>query len=95
LNSPAVTAWTIDLGRPEHKGRALASMYIAQEAGIGIGAYLSAFVYHNDSRFFPLTFYSTAIVTLAATVYLVFIYQNRRMQTVKQFVFSPGKWFQR
>ncbi|WP_440134014.1 MFS transporter [Chitinophaga sancti] len=95
LNSPAVTAWTIDLGRPEHKGRALASMYIAQEAGIGIGAYLSAFVYHNDSRLFPVTFYSTAIVTLAATVYLIFIYQNRRMQTVKQFVFSPGKWFQR
>ena len=95
LNSPAVTAWTIDLGRPEHKGRALASMYIAQEAGIGIGAYLSGFVYHNDPQLFPITFYSTRIVTLLATVYLIFIYQNRRMQVVKQFVTSPSRWFQR
>jgi MFS family permease len=82
LNSPAVTAWTIDLGNPLYKGRALASMYIAQEAGIGIGAYLSAFVYNNNSRFFPITFYSTAIVTLTATVYLLFIYQNPKLQTV-------------
>jgi MFS family permease len=70
INSPTVTAWTVDLGRPEHKGRALATMYIALEAGIGLGAYLSAFVYHNDAHFFPITFYATALVTLVATGYL-------------------------
>lgn len=86
MNSPAITAWTIDLGPPEHKGRALATMYIALEAGIGLGAYLSAFIYHNDARFFALTFYCTAVVTLLATLYLLFIYHNRRLQVMRRFV---------
>jgi MFS family permease len=87
LNSPAITAWTIDLGHPQFKGRALASMYIAMEAGIGLGAYLSAFIYHNDARFFSLTFYCTAAVTLMASLYLLFIYHNRRLQVMWRFVY--------
>ncbi|SEW11617.1 Predicted arabinose efflux permease, MFS family [Chitinophaga sp. YR573] len=83
LNSPAVTAWTVDLGNPLYKGRALASMYIAMEAGIGLGAYLSVFVYKNDPHLFPTTFYWTAGVTLLASVYLLFIYPNRQPQVVK------------
>lgn len=86
LNSPAITAWTIDLGHPQFKGRALASMYIAMEAGIGLGAYLSAFIYHNDARFFSLTFYCTAVVTLLASVYLVFVYHNHKLQLIWRFV---------
>ncbi|MBC9931719.1 MFS transporter [Chitinophaga qingshengii] len=76
LNSPAVTAWTIDLGQPEHRGRALASMYIAMEVGIGLGAYFSAFVYNNKSTNFPVTFYLFAGITLMATLYLTFFYKK-------------------
>ncbi|CAL1521049.1 MFS transporter [Chitinophaga sp. MM2321] len=76
LNSPAITAWTIDLGLPEHRGRALASMYIAMEAGIGLGAYFSAFVYDNKSTNFPATFYLFAVITLLATFYLAFFYKK-------------------
>jgi MFS family permease len=83
LNSPAVTAWTVDLGNPLYKGRALASMYIAMEAGIGLGAYLSVFVYRNDPHLFPTTFYWTAGVTLLASVYLLFIHPNRQPQVIK------------
>ncbi|QJB34389.1 MFS transporter [Chitinophaga oryzae] len=79
LNAPAVTAWTIDLGQPEHRGRALASMYIAMEAGIGLGAYFSAFVYNNKSSNFPLTFYLFAGITLLATFYLTFFYKKPGM----------------
>lgn len=78
LNSPAVTAWTVDLGRPEHRGRALASMYIAMEAGIGLGAYFSAFIYNNRSVNFPLTFYVIAGITLMATLYLSFVYKPQQ-----------------
>ncbi len=78
LNSPAVTAWTVDLGRPEHRGRALASMYIAMEAGIGLGAYFSAFIYNNHATNFPVTFYIFAGITLMATLYLSFIYKPRK-----------------
>ncbi|HEY9258420.1 MFS transporter [Chitinophaga sp.] len=78
LNAPAVTAWTVDLGRPEHRGRALASMYIAMEAGIGLGAYFSAFIYNNQSVNFPLTFYVIAGITLMATLYLSFVYRPQQ-----------------
>ncbi|MCW3462364.1 MFS transporter [Chitinophaga nivalis] len=77
LNSPAVTAWTVDLGRPEHRGRALASMYIAMEAGIGLGAYFSAFVYNNHAENFPVTFYLFAAITFMATLYLSFFYRRK------------------
>jgi MFS family permease len=79
LNSPAITAWTVDLGNPLYKGRALASMYIAMEAGIGLGAYLSVFIYHNNAAHFPLTFYCTAAATLLASVYLMFFYNHRQV----------------
>src|SRR5690606_25035178 len=36
--SPAVNAWTIDLSLPQYRGKAIATMYIALEAGIGGGA---------------------------------------------------------
>lgn len=80
LNSPAVTAWTVDLGQPQHRGRALASMYIAMEAGIGLGAYFSAFIYNNKSTNFPITFYVMAGITLLATLYLSFIYRPRKAE---------------
>jgi len=91
INSPAVTAWTIDLGLPEHRGRALASMYIALEAGIGLGAYFSAFIYNNNASFFPLTFYVTTIITLLATFYLLFVYDNHRLKVMWRFVHIK-KW---
>lgn len=80
LNAPAVTAWTVDLGRPEHRGRALATMYIAMEAGIGLGAYFSAFIYSNQSANFPLTFYVMAGITVAAALYLSFGYKPAQKQ---------------
>lgn len=78
LGSPAVTAWTIDLGQPEHRGRALASMYIAQEAAIGLGAYFSAMLYNNQYGRFPVTFFITAAVTLAAPLYLFTVHPRRK-----------------
>ncbi|MBO9152943.1 MFS transporter [Chitinophaga sp. GCM10012297] len=84
INSPAVTAWTIDLGLPEHRGRALGSMYIALEAGIGLGAFFSAQWYNNDPTHFPRVFYIMAIVTILATVYLVFIYRNKYVRYMRK-----------
>ncbi|WP_295126101.1 MFS transporter [uncultured Chitinophaga sp.] len=81
INSPVVTAWTIDLGQPEHRGRALATMYIALEAGIGLGAYFSAKIYHNNAAYFATTFYVMAFVTVLATVYLLFVQGNRNWKT--------------
>ena len=84
INSPAVTAWTIDLGLPGHRGRALGSMYIALEAGIGLGAFFSAEWYNNDAANFPRVFYIMAIVTILATIYLMFIYRNKYVRYMRK-----------
>jgi len=36
---PTITAWTVDLCEADNRGRAIGSMYIALEAGIGSGAF--------------------------------------------------------
>lgn len=95
LNGPAVTAWTIDLANPEQRGRALATMYIAMEAGIGLGAYLSAFVYNNNPTYFPLAFYIMGVITILATFYLMFIYDSHRLKVMWRFVHMKAhfrKW---
>ncbi|MCR9063129.1 MAG: MFS transporter [Cytophagales bacterium] len=45
--SPSYQAWTVDLCTPETRGRAVATMYISLEAGIGLGAVLPMFLYNN------------------------------------------------
>jgi MFS family permease len=38
MNSPTIQAWTADLSQEHTRGRAMATMYIALELGIGLGA---------------------------------------------------------
>lgn len=68
--APAINAWTVDLGRPEQKGRALATMYIALEIAIGGGAFLSGWYFANDWSRMPAVFYFAAAMSLAGWVYL-------------------------
>lgn len=46
-NSPTIFAWTVDLASPAHRGRAMATMYIALEIGVGLGAFISGLIYGN------------------------------------------------
>lgn len=73
--SPALTAWIIDLSHPEHRGKAVATMYIALEAGIGLGAFVAGALYISDINMIPFTFYLVAGLTLLALLYLVLIYK--------------------
>lgn len=51
--SPAINAWTVDLGDPGRKGRALATMYISLEIAIGGGALVAGwFADHLAGVFF-------------------------------------------
>lgn len=47
MNSPTITAWTADLSDEATRGRAMATMYIALEAGIGIGAVASGWLLNS------------------------------------------------
>lgn len=69
--SPAINAWTVDLGDPERKGRAMATMYIALEIAIGGGAFLAGWYYANDFGRMAAVFYFAAAMSFGGWVYLM------------------------
>lgn len=69
--SPAVNAWTIDLSHPLHRGKAMATMYIALEAGIGLGALVGGWIYRDEILRIPYIMYASAAVALVALGYLL------------------------
>jgi MFS family permease len=73
MNSPTTAAWVIDLSLDAFRGRALATMYIFLEAGIGIGAIVSGFLYANKAENFSLVFLVSAAMAASALVFLLFI----------------------
>lgn len=76
MNSPTLFAWVVDLSASENRGRAFASLYIALEMGIGIGALSSGFLFGNDPANFPITFGVAGVLSIVALFYLIFI--NRK-----------------
>lgn len=70
MNGPTITAWTVDLAQPAMRGRAVASMYIALEAGIGIGAFVCAEIYNNLPANFLYAFITPAFLAAAAAILL-------------------------
>lgn len=75
--SPSVTAWTIDLSKPGQRGKAVATMYIFMEVGIGFGALLAGSMFISDVTTIPHIFYICAGITLVAMLYLWLIYKPK------------------
>lgn len=73
--SPALNAWTIDLSLPQYRGKAMATMYIALEVGIGGGALLAGYIYRDFITRIPYIMYGNAAVIFIAFFYVV--YWNR------------------
>jgi MFS family permease len=71
--TPTLQAWTVDLVPAEIRGRGLATMFIALEAGIGIGAWLSQALYQNDLSRIDLPYYTCGILSFTAFLYLLLI----------------------
>ena len=80
MNTPTIFAWTIDLAHHAHLGRAMATMYIALELGIGVGAVVSGSVYGNNAEMFPLVFACSALFAIAAFFYLLLGKYQRPVQ---------------
>lgn len=73
---PTITAWTVDLCETDNRGRAIGSMYIALEAGIGSGALFSAMIYQNKTANFKWAFLFSSLLVLVALV-LMFFWQRK------------------
>lgn len=80
MNGPTITAWTVDLCSPENRGRAIASMYIALEAGIGTGAYFSAMIYQNKTDNFVYAFMLPAVFAVISLGLLV-MWRSRKLKS--------------
>ena len=80
--SPVLSAWTVDLSSDHNRGRSIASMYIALEAGIGIGAFLSAAIFSNQRANMPWAFYAMGAFALAGLLYTVALHFRMKGEKV-------------
>ena len=80
LASPTIFAWTIDLAHPEKLGKAMATVYIALEAGIGLAAIGAGWLYAQDIDRIPMTFFLPAFAAFIAFIYLQFGIKKKKME---------------
>lgn len=80
IQSPALNAWTIDLSHPDRRGKAVATMYIALEGGIGIGALVAGWMFMDNMQAVPAIFYVSALMSVLALLYLAFIYKKQNAE---------------
>jgi MFS family permease len=80
MNTPTLQAWAVDLSPPEARGRGLATMFIALEFGIGIGAWISQWIYQNEVSRIGYPFYCSGILAFLSFVYLLYKKQDKTIQ---------------
>ena len=72
MNSPTIYAWTIDLSLDQARGKGIATMYIALEIGIGLGAFVAGLIYSNEVQNVPIVFFTCAALSIIALMFLFF-----------------------
>ncbi len=72
MNSPTIYAWTIDLSLDKARGKGIATMYIALEIGIGLGAFVAGFIYSNEIKNIPFVFLTCSGLAALALLFLFF-----------------------
>lgn len=75
--SPAINAWTVDLGDPKQRGRALSTMFIALEIAIGGGALFAGWYFGSDINHMPMVFVVAAVASVLGWVYLQFFFTTK------------------
>lgn len=78
INMPAVFAWTTDLSHKARVGMGLATMLLALELGIMMGALVSASIYDNKIEALSLPYYLAASMGLFALLFLSFLQRRER-----------------
>ena len=83
IASPAIFAWTVDLSRKHFRGRAISTMYLSLEIGIGVGALASGWIFGNNPHNLPLVFLICSALVFIAFLYLQFFEQNKKAVPVE------------
>ena len=84
MNSPTVQAWTADLADEKTRGRAMSTMYIALEAGIGLGALGSGWLLNHvpGDASLSASFGLSAVLSLVAVGYLIWFGRSKSAYAV-------------
>lgn len=82
MNSPTIQAWTADLSDEGTRGRAMATMYVALEAGIGLGAVLAGYLYNHLTQGMEASFAVSAVLAVVATLYLAWLWRKNHLAGV-------------
>lgn len=77
VTSPTLQAWAVDKATDETRGRAIATMYISLEAGIGLGAVLPMLLYNNNPELIHLAFWSGSAMAMFASSFLIWFLMRR------------------
>lgn len=78
LNGPTIIAWAVDLCRAEHRGRAVASVSIALEVGIGGGALICGWIYGNQLANLFYAFLLPGVLSFIALLFLLAWYKKEK-----------------
>ena len=70
--SPALNAWTVDLSPSSERGKGISTMFIALEAGIGLGALLSGWYYQDSFKNIPHTMLGCAFLAGIGLLFLAY-----------------------
>ena len=86
MNSPTVTAWTADLSDEKTRGRAMATMYIALEAGIGSGALSAGWMLNHAAGASGIraSFAAAGVLAVVAVGYLGWLWRRDRQSVRHQ-----------
>jgi MFS family permease len=78
MNSPTLYAWTIDCSHENNRGRAMATTYIALEAGIGISSLAAGWLYGNKTENIAFVFWLSGLIAFGAFLYLQVKFKKRK-----------------
>lgn len=85
MNTPTIYAWTIDLSLDRARGKGLATMYIALEIGIGLGAFVAGYIYSNEVENLRYAF-----MVAAALAGLAFLFLNFGLTWMRGLIKEPA-----
>lgn len=77
MNNPTIFAWVTDWSNPKNKGRAISTLFIALEAGIGLGAFISAEIYRNKFSNIPDAFFTASVLSISALILLISTWKHK------------------
>lgn len=69
--SPSLFAWVVDLAPDKARGKAISTLFLALEIGIGSGAVMTSVFYANDPSRFPWIFGGSSLLSICAFIYLI------------------------